>query len=64
MEQEEEKFRAKLLKQGDKEVSDDNQSLLEVDIHRSLAHDESPAGRGTEGNGIKRLTSDSTLVKH
>ena len=37
---------------------------FEEEIHRSPAQNENQAGRGTEGKGTRRLTSDSTLVEH
>ena len=42
---------------------EDQKAMLEVKIHPKPALDENRAGRGTEGNGDRRLTSESTPVE-
>ena len=37
--------------------------MLEVEVHPNPALDENRAGRGTEGNGNRRLASESTPVE-
>ena len=53
---------AERLKPGVK-ACEEKRKKLEAEIHRSSAQDGNQAGYGTEGNGIRRLTSDSTPVE-
>ena len=41
-------------------VSEDKSTKLEVDNHRSPVQEDKKAGRGTEKNGNRRLTSEPT----
>ena len=41
-------------------ISEDKSTKLEVDNHRSPVQDDNRAGRGTEGNGNRRLTNEPT----
>ena len=43
--------------------SERQKATLEVDIHPEPALNENRAGRGTEGNGNRRLVSESTPVE-
>ena len=44
-------------------VSEDKSTTLEKEIHRSPDQVEDQAGRGIEGNGTRRLTSESTHLE-
>ena len=48
---------------GSQKAPEDEGAMLEVEIHPNHALDENHAGRGTEENGNRRLTSGSTLVE-
>ena len=45
---------------GSQKASEDKKAMLKVEIHPSFAVDESRAGLGTEADGTRRLTSEST----
>ena len=44
-------------------VSEDKRINLEVGFHGNPAQDENRAGRGTEGDGIRRKMCESILVE-
>ena len=44
-------------------ASEEAKQLLEVEIHPIPALDENRAGHGTEGNGNRRMTSESTHIE-
>ena len=44
-----------------RKASEDKKAMLEVEIHTNPALDENRGGRGTEADGNRRLTSESTL---
>ena len=46
-----------------KKASEDEKTNLPLQIHRNPALDENRAGRGTEGNGNRRLTKESCHVE-
>ena len=52
-----------MVKTRSQKVSEDKRINLEVAIYRNSAQDENQAGRGTEGDGIRRKMCDSTLVE-
>ena len=52
-----------LVEARSQNVSEDRKTKKDVEIHRSPAPNVNKAARGTEGNGIRRLTSESTPVE-
>ena len=52
-----------LVEARSQNVSEDRKTKKDLEIHRSPAPKVNQAERGTEGNRIKRLTSESTLVE-
>ena len=51
------------MKQGVKKARKAKTAMLEVEIYPNPARDENWAGRGTETDNFRRLTSESAPVK-
>ena len=52
-----------LVEARSQKVSEDRKTKMDEEIHRSPGQNVNQAARGTEGNGIKRLTRKSTPVE-
>ena len=58
-----EKVLSVLVETRSQKSSEGQKAMLEVEIHPDPVPDENWAGRGTEGNGNRRLASESTPVE-
>ena len=58
-----EKISGVIVKTRSQNSPEGQKAMLEVEIHPDPAIDENRAGRGTEGSGNIRLTSESTPVE-
>ena len=52
-----------MVETRNQKVSEDKRTILEEGIHRNPAQDENQAGRGAEGDRIRRKMCDSTFVE-
>ena len=52
-----------LVETRSQKASEEEKPILEVEIHPIPALDENWAGHGTEGNGNRRMTSESTHLE-
>ena len=57
------KVSGRLVRTRSQKALGEKEEMLEVEIHPNPVLDENQAGRGTEHNGNRRLTSESTPVE-